>query len=172
MNRWVGEGRVTSDCMLRNADGAWEPADRRYPKLREMSRAERSAAPASRSAPYGGSSNRAAPYAAASLASPTMPGRSQDVAYGRPTYHAPHRGTTVLILAILGLVMGCPILSIVAWVMGSADLREIEAGRMDREGLSLTKAGYLIGMIYSLFWIGMTLLGLPLFFAVALAGSF
>ena len=39
----------------------------------------------------------------------------------------PHRGTTVLVLGILGLVV-CPICGIIAWVMGNKDLAEMAAG--------------------------------------------
>ena len=58
----------------------------------------------------------------------------------------PHRGTIVLVLGILGLVV-CPICGIIAWVMGNTDLREMEAGRMDPSGQGLTKAGKICGMI-------------------------
>jgi uncharacterized membrane protein len=58
----------------------------------------------------------------------------------------PHRGTTVLVLGILGLVV-CPILGIIAWVMGNGDLREMQAGQMDPTGQGMTKAGKICGMI-------------------------
>ena len=160
MNGWVAEGRVTSDCMLRRADAAWEPADRHYPNLREKS----SSLPIQ---PYGGAAS------APPLAQSHTSGISyvQGGSYAGSGYKSPHRGTTILVLAIIGLVMGCPILSVMAWVMGSADMQEINAGRMDPEGMSSTKTGYLIGMIYSLIWIAMLLLMLPLMFAACLAGA-
>lgn len=58
----------------------------------------------------------------------------------------PHRGTMILVLGILGLVV-CVICGIVAWVMGNADIREMEAGRMDPSGLGMTKAGKICGMV-------------------------
>ncbi len=58
----------------------------------------------------------------------------------------PHRGGVVLALGILGIVV-CFILGIIAWVMGNNDLREIDAGRMDPSGRSLTHAGKICGMI-------------------------
>lgn len=67
--------------------------------------------------------------------------------------YAPHRGTTVLVLGILSLVLwiGCGIvaliLGIIAWVMGNSDLAEIRAGRMDPEGESATNAGRVCGII-------------------------
>src|SRR4051794_5361388 len=59
--------------------------------------------------------------------------------YGRPRRqrrdYMPHRGSTVLVLGILSLVIGCtgPILGPIAWIMGNTDLAEIRAGRMDPE---------------------------------------
>ena len=58
----------------------------------------------------------------------------------------PHRGTTILVLGILGLVV-CVICGIIAWVMGSADLKEMAAGRMDPTGRGLTQAGKICGMV-------------------------
>ena len=63
-----------------------------------------------------------------------------------PQALAPHRGTLILILGILGIVC-CFICGIIAWVMGNGDLREMAAGRMDPSGEGLTKAGKICGMI-------------------------
>jgi hypothetical protein len=67
----------------------------------------------------------------------------------RADYQA-HRGGTVLVFGILGLVIQGPIglvLGIVAWVMGSTDLAAMRAGRMDPEGESQTNAGRICGII-------------------------
>jgi len=58
----------------------------------------------------------------------------------------PHRGGMILAFGIIGLVC-CVIFAILAWVMGSGDLKEMAAGRMDRTGEGMTKAGKIIGMI-------------------------
>lgn len=58
----------------------------------------------------------------------------------------PHRGTLILVLGILGLVI-CGPLGIAAWVMGSNDLKQIDAGAMDPSGRSVTNAGRICGMI-------------------------
>jgi len=71
-------------------------------------------------------------------AAPPMPPR-------RPSLR-PHRGGTVLVLGILGLVV-CFICGIIAWVMGNEDLRQMKAGRMDPSGRSNTQAGRICGMI-------------------------
>ncbi|MDG2186197.1 MAG: DUF4190 domain-containing protein [Mariniblastus sp.] len=60
----------------------------------------------------------------------------------------PHRGTLVLILGIMGLVFNvCCIPGILAWIFGASDLKQMQAGTMDREGEGLTKAGYIMGII-------------------------
>ncbi|HZW08676.1 MAG TPA: hypothetical protein VFF69_02125 [Phycisphaerales bacterium] len=63
----------------------------------------------------------------------------------------PHRGTTVLVLGILGLVInGCGfgwILGVIAWVMGAGDLRSMRAGRMDPSGKGMTQAGMICGIV-------------------------
>ena len=61
-----------------------------------------------------------------------------------------HRGGLILALGIISWVVGCPIFGICAWVMGSADLREMRAGRMDSSGTGLTQAGQIIGMLHAL----------------------
>ncbi|MDY7010856.1 MAG: DUF4190 domain-containing protein [Planctomycetota bacterium] len=61
-------------------------------------------------------------------------------------YLKQHRGTLVLVLGILGLVV-CVICGIIAWVMGNNDLKEMAAGSMDPSGEGLTNAGKICGMI-------------------------
>ena len=58
----------------------------------------------------------------------------------------PHRGGGVLTLGILSLVI-CNFLGPIAWIMGSNDLTEIRAGRMDPEGEGMTNAGRICGII-------------------------
>ena len=59
----------------------------------------------------------------------------------------PHRGVLILVLGILGLMTGCGIIGIFAWVMGTRDLGLIRSGRMDKEGEALTKVGYILGIV-------------------------
>jgi hypothetical protein len=58
----------------------------------------------------------------------------------------PHRGTLILVLGILSLVV-CGPLGIAAWVMGSGDLKEMDAGTMDPSGRGITQAGKICGII-------------------------
>ena len=72
----------------------------------------------------------------------------------------PHRGTVILVLGIVGLVIPllcsccCGILSIagcicgiIAWVMANKDLKEMDAGTMDPTGRGTTQAGKICGII-------------------------
>lgn len=74
------------------------------------------------------------------------PRRSSKRRRSRRDYE-PHRGTTILILGILSLVMCGLFTAIPAWIMGNADLRKMDAGRMDPSGRGITQAGRIIGMI-------------------------
>jgi hypothetical protein len=72
----------------------------------------------------------------------------------------PHRGTLVLVMGILGLVV-CQPVGIAAWVMGAADLKEMDAGTMDPSGRGTTQAGKICGMIASILMIiGVLIFGL------------
>ena len=58
----------------------------------------------------------------------------------------PHRGTLVLVFGILGLVLCAPF-GIAAWIMGSGDLKQMDAGQMEPSGRGLTNAGKICGII-------------------------
>jgi hypothetical protein len=58
----------------------------------------------------------------------------------------PHRGTLILVLGILGLVI-CQPIGIAAWIMGSGDLKQMDAGQMDPSGRGLTSAGRICGIV-------------------------
>jgi hypothetical protein len=80
----------------------------------------------------------------------------------------PHRGTMILIFGILGLVVCMPF-GIVAWIMGSGDLKAMDAGRMDPEGRGITEAGKIIGIIAtSIFTVGLLFGLLMMIIALAL----
>jgi hypothetical protein len=85
------------------------------------------------------------------------PGDYRDDDYDRPRrrYVAEHRGTVVLVLGIIALVpvfIVPIILGPIAWVMGSHDLKEMRAGRMDRSGQSSTETGRMLGMIATIIY--------------------
>ena len=59
----------------------------------------------------------------------------------------PHRGTLILVLGILSLVLCSFFTGIPAWIMGKGDLAKIKDGMMDPEGEGPTKAGMICGII-------------------------
>ncbi len=130
LDAWVAEGRVTWDCEIRSAGGNWEPSVHFFPHLQP--------APAATSPVAQPAIEPVSPFREAS--------RSQ-------VYQAAHRGGLILALGIVCWVMSCPIFSIMAWVMGTSDLREMDLGRMDAAGRGLTQAGRILGMVYSMIWI-------------------
>ena len=75
----------------------------------------------------------------------------------------PHRGTLILVLGILGLVVCMPC-GIVAWVMANGDLKKMGEGRMDKEGEGMTKAGKICGIIATI----LAIIGLLIFVVVFL----
>jgi len=65
----------------------------------------------------------------------------------------PHRGTTVLVLGVLSIVIPVLglLLGIAGWVMGSFDLKKIRNNQMDPEGTGNTQAGWILGIIGTVF---------------------
>ncbi|MGA9451100.1 MAG: hypothetical protein WBW41_07120 [Verrucomicrobiia bacterium] len=81
----------------------------------------------------------------------------------------PHRGTLILVLGILGLVLCAP-LAIAAWIMGSGDLKQMDAGTMDPGGRGMTKAGKICGIVGTiLLIIGIIIFGIAFAFGFAAA---
>lgn len=85
----------------------------------------------------------------------------------------PHRGTLILVLGILGLII-CGPCGIVAWVLGSGDLKQIDAGQMDPDGRGLTNAGRICGMIATILLVLGIIVGIVLaalgFLGAAMSG--
>lgn len=77
----------------------------------------------------------------------------------------PHRATLVLVFGILSLIICAP-LGIAAWVMGSNDLAAMRFGRMDNTGESMTRVGYILGIIGTVIF-GVGIVGTCLWFVVA-----
>ena len=120
LRQWLTEGRITAkDCVWCEGMAEWAPISS-FPELLG------STGPAEAGLP---------PLPVNNVSGYTPGGHLK-----------PHRGTAVLVLGILGLVV-CIICGIIAWVMGKNDLREMDAGRMDPSGRGLTNAGKICGMI-------------------------
>jgi hypothetical protein len=80
----------------------------------------------------------------------------------------PHRGTLILVLGIVSIVihaLGLP-LGLPAWIMGKRDLNKMDRGEMDPAGRGSTQAGYICGII------GTILGGLTLLVCVGYFGVF
>lgn len=65
---------------------------------------------------------------------------------------APHRGGMILTFGIIGLIC-CGIFAILAAVLGTQDLKEMEAGRMDRSGEGMTRVGQILGFVGIGLWV-------------------
>jgi len=65
----------------------------------------------------------------------------------RQNYLRPHRGRLILTLGVLSFVIAGVLTGIPAWVMGSGDLKKMDAGIMDPEGRALTMAGRILGKV-------------------------
>lgn len=79
---------------------------------------------------------------------------------------APHRGGMILTFGILGLLC-CGIFAILAAIMGSNDLKEMAAGRMDRSGEGLTRVGQILGFV----GLGLWVIGVVAQVALGVAGG-
>ena len=66
--------------------------------------------------------------------------------------YTPHRGVLILILGIVGWVL-CPLTAPMAWVMGKADIEQMDRDEMDPEGRGLTQAGMILGMVACALWV-------------------
>ena len=94
---------------------------------------------------------KAPPFHQEGLAAPTKamsnPYAASNVA-AAGAFNKAHRGSTVLTLGILSLVCNLMLVpGILAWIFGHADIKEMDAGRMDPEGRGMTYAGMILGII-------------------------
>ncbi len=73
----------------------------------------------------------------------------------RRRHYEPHRGTLILVLGIVSIVLMLNlwlgfVVAIPAWVMGNADMKKIRAGVMDPAGAGQTNAGRIMGIVVSI----------------------
>lgn len=73
----------------------------------------------------------------------------------------PPRGSTILVLGILSLVL-CSVLGPVAWAMGNEEMRRIDAGQVDPMSRGSVTAGRICGIIAT----ALMIVGVVLFLAV------
>ncbi len=138
LDDWFRDGRVTTRCQFRADNGEWQSAASVFPALNV--------------GPSAASSGN--PYA-----TPAGGSHSGSVNTGRPmsSYATPHRGGLILAFGLLSWIV-CPVFGFVAFLLGSADLKEMDAGRMDPSGHGLTQAGYIVGLIHAIL-VGIVVLG-------------
>jgi len=67
-------------------------------------------------------------------------------------HHYATRGTTILVLGILSIVV-CSVMGPIAWVMGNEDLRQIDSGSAPPDERGTVQAGRILGMIATILMI-------------------
>jgi len=84
---------------------------------------------------------------------------------GEQTQLKPHRSGFVYTFGILSFISGffALVFGPIAWISGRRDLKEMDAGVMDNSGRGLTQAGQVLGMIMTVFWTLVVILGLTAF---------
>lgn len=134
---WQKQGRMNSESLVRYEDSNdWVPLGR----MPELS-----------SSPPPPPSNPQSPSASSS-------GIGIQMSVDEQNYDEDHRGGLVLGLGIGGLVLSIAcccslpipvglLIALPAWVMGSIDMRKMNAGKMDPSGKGNTKGGLICGII-------------------------
>ena len=146
IDRWVAEGRVSADCQLQSdGRGTWQDADAVFPVLRRADSTRFGDARQERDA-----------------AMPVRPGQVVRVTNGEA-----HRGALILALGILSW-FSCPLFGVLAWALGSGDLRQMRDGRMDPSGMALTQVGYVLGMIHVILCLLLITVAIFIFLVVAI----
>lgn len=145
LDDWVRQGRVADDCLLRrHGTNNWNSAALTYPEIAAIT--------VPRSSPVESGDGRLCNP----VEEPTMHGAGTATAF----FTKSQRGSIVLLLGVAGFVAICPIFSVLAWVWGSADMREMKMGHMDYKGLRATQAGRMLGMVAALIWIVAAVIGI------------
>ena len=93
------------------------------------------------------------------LRSPRRDEEEDDDRPSRRRHLAAHRGDTIQLLGILSFFLVPLVLGPMAWIMGRSDLREMDAGRMDPAGRGATQTGKTCGMIATIIWGSVAVIG-------------
>jgi hypothetical protein len=89
----------------------------------------------------------------------------------RQAHLRPHRARLILTLGVLSFVVAGVLTAIPAWVMGSGDLKKMDAGIMDSEGRALTMAGRILGMVCTILTVVILVIALLLLAFHAISGA-
>ncbi len=123
LQRWHAEGRINYQCSLQKVGGGeWLPA------LDVLASGRHATASNTFSSTYSSTAGSSA------------------------RHFAPHNGTIILVLAIIGALGVFPC-AIAAAFMGHVELKKIKRGEVDPSGESTVRAGYVLGVIFSILWI-------------------
>ena len=144
LDDWARQGRINVNCQIREEDNSWVPASTIFPQLLRPEVGNPFPNPAT-----------------------TPPGSN----ISEKQWVVAHRGGLILGLGLAGFIIGCPLLSIMAWVMGNGDLAQIRSGYMDPSGQSLTQVGRILGIIATVIWIVSLLVVFAVFIFMALAAA-
>jgi TRAP-type C4-dicarboxylate transport system permease small subunit len=63
-----------------------------------------------------------------------------------PAFPEPSQATTALVLGIVGVIL-CGVLAPFAWVIGSKEVKAIDAGRRDPSNRGVATAGKILGIV-------------------------
>lgn len=76
------------------------------------------------------------------------------------------RGALIFAIGATSVVLSCFCIPLgpVAWVMGSKDMKAIDAGEIDPKGRGLTQAGYVLGIAGTVLFALNVLSSVPLLF--------
>jgi hypothetical protein len=91
-------------------------------------------------------------------------------AFALPSYAYAPRGTTILVLGVLSIML-CQILGPIAWSMGSEELKRIDSNQTAPDERSSAQAGYICGIISTVLLILTVLVIVVAIGAVAASGN-
>jgi hypothetical protein len=89
---------------------------------------------------------------------------------GYGSYVLPPRGTTILVLGILSLVV-CSFLGPVAWAMGNEEIRRIDSGQVDPMSRGSVTAGRVCGIVATAMMILAVIIVIGMFAMIGTAAS-
>lgn len=142
LDSWVTDGRISHECEI-YVNFQWVPAATIYDELNPAHLPIQADQVALAREPVLVREPLLQP-----VTQPLVPGSIRE-SYA---FVAPHRGPLIFGLALCGLVVWCPVLSFIAWVTGTSDLVEMDEGRRDSGGRTMTRFGRNLGMILAILW--------------------
>ncbi|MFN0016948.1 MAG: hypothetical protein ACKVP0_01745 [Pirellulaceae bacterium] len=145
LDHWCRQGRITPRCqILQERRESWMWAAEVYPELQQA----------------------AATMTAINPLAPVTAYAPMPIVPGSVYYPKAHRGMLILVMALLGYVSVCFIVSLVAVILGLQDLAEMKAGRMDPEGRAMTVIGVLLAGLWVVVNVGYLTYALLMFLGV------